>query len=649
MYSNLAHSKRLLVVALFLCFLGIITIADIRSNNLLNFSENKNLAAAFENLVLSYGRGEVSADATITQLNQKASKMIQDHHLVTSSGLTLLLLLCVSTGLSLGLLLFAIVGDRRKAKAKKEDDMQSINKVGELHNYQIMAIGQVISDVKDSTQSIANLLKEPNQNIDELLSDKSEGEHYQLALELHSQLKVANRELGVIRKMVKDSQEQIITLMSLTNENLGRSSSNRLEWNTLANNLRSLKNCFAVFNNSMGRLKVGCIQSIKMIKDALKSEGIIYTKASKIKEQLHSFIEHSKTGEHLVSEISEQIEHSQEDVNVATDLVRLLSERAKEIVNIIDVIDDIAEQTNLLALNASIEAARAGEQGQGFAVVAEEVRKLAARSSTATSSITELLLTIQNEAEQASTRLKKGKETVKVVNQSIMEFVQIYKNSIKDTKIGYVEINDLFKNFENLLDMVADVLKSDNDLDKSIGDMTQSAVDMSSEVNRILEHTNRLTVDCERITRMLSRQYIGLTHSEQLINSGHQLLDNVFQQTSNAGEKSHSLKSELKKSSNRTAFVPNTNYFEVSKRLAILENTSDTLEQVLQSYGPESEPSELTGTLEDSKQENGQDSQELSDSEETRTPSIENTDQEFVDGDPELSVSNDDNETQNAS
>ena len=112
----------------------------------------------------------------------------------------------------------------------------------------------------------------------------------------------------------------------------------------------------------------------------------------------------------------------------------MLSERAKEIVNIIGVIDDIAEQTNLLALNASIEAARAGEQGKGFAVVAEEVRKLAARSSSATRSITELLVTIQNEAEQASTSLGKSTKAVSTAHQSIAEFDANFEGAMSITK-----------------------------------------------------------------------------------------------------------------------------------------------------------------------------------------------------------------------
>jgi methyl-accepting chemotaxis protein len=101
-----------------------------------------------------------------------------------------------------------------------------------------------------------------------------------------------------------------------------------------------------------------------------------------------------------------------ESVGATAKKMEELGKSSDQIGRIIGVIDDIADQTNLLALNAAIEAARAGEQGRGFAVVADEVRKLAERTTTATKEIAQMIKNVQDETKVAVTAMESGTKQV---------------------------------------------------------------------------------------------------------------------------------------------------------------------------------------------------------------------------------------------
>jgi methyl-accepting chemotaxis protein len=120
-----------------------------------------------------------------------------------------------------------------------------------------------------------------------------------------------------------------------------------------------------------------------------------------------------------------------ETVSTSAQVMGSLGEKSKQIGEIVGVINDIADQTNLLALNAAIEAARAGEHGRGFAVVADEVRKLAERTSSATSEISQMIGSIQGEVDNAVESMNRANDKVNVGLRHSLEAGEQLKSIVK--------------------------------------------------------------------------------------------------------------------------------------------------------------------------------------------------------------------------
>jgi methyl-accepting chemotaxis protein len=178
----------------------------------------------------------------------------------------------------------------------------------------------------------------------------------------------------------------------------------------------------------------------------------------------------TKKGEQFIEHVVGQMNLIQSSVSKASQSIHSLSERSNEISEIIEIITGVAEQTNLLALNAAIEAARAGEHGKGFAVVADEVKKLAEESKRSAGQITEMINHIQTET----------KESVQMMAEESRQVVQ----GLKETE----EANQAFRLISQSMKEVSD----------KVVEVSASVEQMMAASNQILENVKKMRTISEK-------------------------------------------------------------------------------------------------------------------------------------------------------
>jgi methyl-accepting chemotaxis protein len=213
--------------------------------------------------------------------------------------------------------------------------------------------------------------------------------------------------------------------------------------------------------------------------------------ASETSEEAMEIAESGKQVTDITVETITSVNNSTKELAV---MVEKLNGRAAEIGDIVTVIKDIADQTNLLALNAAIEAARAGEQGRGFAVVADEVRKLAERTIKATAEITGKIGAVQSESVQTSKSMgAASKEVTKAA--------------------GHI------KNLSNTLNIIVETVQKVRDQITQIATAVDEQSAASEEVANNIEKTSSISKDMEKMAADVMDEVNGLVRVAEELKS----------------------------------------------------------------------------------------------------------------------------------
>lgn len=253
-------------------------------------------------------------------------------------------------------------------------------------------------------------------------------------------------------------------------------------------------------------LASGSESSVQGAENASISMGNIAVGIANITESIENVTTHSNVtnaesqkGDEAITKTIEQMGTINESVAFSSDVIKHLGARSEEIEKIVGVISGISDQTNLLALNAAIEAARAGEHGKGFAVVADEVRKLAEESRKSAEQITNLIRDIQENT-----------------NNSVVSM----EKCTNEVQTGMLLVNHTGESFKKIQNSALDVSKQVEEVSRSIGQISASVENLAMNMVEVSMNAENSAQNTHNIAAGAQQQ---LASMEEITASAHSL------------------------------------------------------------------------------------------------------------------------------